>query len=585
MSLFSVLTLIGGLVFFLFGMNVMSGSLEKMAGGKLEHLLRKMTANPLVSIALGAVITVAVQSSSATTVMLVGLVNSGLMKLSQTLFVIYGANIGTTITSWILSLSGIQSDSTLLQMLKPENFSPLVALVGILMLMISKNDKKKSIGTVFVGFAVLIYGMTMMSGAVAPLADSPAFSRMLVQFNNPLLGMLIGTLFTGVIQSSAATIGILQALSMTGSLTNGMIIPIVMGANIGTCATSMISCIGTNRKAKQVALIHLSIKIIGTAVWLSVFCLVNTLADWSFATAAASPFSIALVHSVFNILTTVLLIPFTKSLERLICRILPDSKSAGKQDEPFLDERLLKSPSVAVVESNSCSKKMGFMARDNVLLAMGLFERFSEKTADQINQTEELLDAYEDKLGTYLVRLSSEALSQHDSQVVSKMLHAIGDFERLGDHALNLLRSAREMHDKETVFTAPAQQELGVLTAAIREILQLTCDAYKTGDTAIAARVEPLEQVIDGLISRIRGNHINRLRSGECSIESGFILSDVLTNYERISDHCSNIAVAVIEVEQNSFDTHKYLNGVKFGNHEFNAYYDDYSRQFSLSGI
>lgn len=585
MNLFSVLTMIGGLVFFLFGMNVMSGSLEKMAGGKLEHLLRKMTANPLVSIALGAVITVAVQSSSATTVMLVGLVNSGLMKLSQTLFVIYGANIGTTITSWILSLSGIQSDSTLLQMLKPENFAPLVALVGILMLMISKNDKKKSIGTVFVGFAVLIYGMTMMSSAVAPLADSPSFSRLLVQFNNPLLGMLIGTLFTGVIQSSAATIGILQALSMTGSLTNGMIIPIVMGANIGTCATSMISCIGTNRKAKQVALIHLSIKIIGTAVWLSVFCLVNALVKWPFVTAAASPFSIALVHSVFNILTTVLLIPFTKSLERLICRILPDTKTASKQDEPFLDERLLKSPSVAVVESNSCSKKMGFMARDNVLLSMGMFEHFSEKTAEQINETEERLDSYEDKLGTYLVRLSAEALSQHDSQVVSKMLHAIGDFERLGDHALNLLRSAREMHDKEIVFTAPAQQELGVLTAAIREILRLTCDAYKSSDTAIAARVEPLEQVIDGLISRIRGNHINRLRSGECSIESGFILSDVLTNYERISDHCSNVAVAIIEVEQNSFDTHKYLNGVKFGNHEFNVYYDDYSRQFSLSGV
>ena len=585
MNLFSVLTMIGGLVFFLFGMNVMSGSLEKMAGGKLEHLLRKMTANPLVSIALGAVITVAVQSSSATTVMLVGLVNSGLMKLSQTLFVIYGANIGTTITSWILSLSGIQSDSTLLQMLKPENFAPLVALVGILMLMISKNDKKKSIGTVFVGFAVLIYGMTMMSSAVAPLADSPSFSRLLVQFNNPLLGMLIGTLFTGVIQSSAATIGILQALSMTGSLTNGMIIPIVMGANIGTCATSMISCIGTNRKAKQVALIHLSIKIIGTAVWLSVFCLVNALVKWPFVTAAASPFSIALVHSVFNILTTVLLIPFTKSLERLICRILPDTKTVSKQDEPFLDERLLKSPSVAVVESNSCSKKMGFMARDNVLLSMGMFEHFSEKTAEQINETEERLDSYEDKLGTYLVRLSAEALSQHDSQVVSKMLHAIGDFERLGDHALNLLRSAREMHDKEIVFTAPAQQELGVLTAAIREILRLTCDAYKSSDTAIAARVEPLEQVIDGLISRIRGNHINRLRSGECSIESGFILSDVLTNYERISDHCSNVAVAIIEVEQNSFDTHKYLNGVKFGNYEFNVYYDDYSRQFSLSGV
>ena len=585
MDVFNLLSLIGGLTFFLYGMNVMSSSLEKMAGGRLEEMLRRMTANPLLSMVLGAVITIAMQSSSATTVMLVGLVNSGIMQFSQTIHIIFGANVGTTLTAWITSLSGIQSDLFWVQMLKPKNFSPLLAFAGILMLMLSKKDRKKTVGTVLVGFAVLMYGMEMMSGAVSPLADMPEFESLLVQFSNPLLGVLIGAVFTGIIQSSAASMGILQALSMTGSITYGMALPIIMGLNIGTCATSLISCIGTNVKARRVAILHVSIKIIGTAVWLSVFCLIQRLMNWSFAAEAASPFSIALAHSVFNILTTILLIPFTKHLERLICRILPASKNTGGQDEPFLDERLLKSPSVAVAESNTCSKKMGFMARDKVLLAMGLFDRFSEKTAEQINETEERLDAYEDKLGTYLVRLSAEALSQHDSHVVSKMLHAIGDFERLGDHALNLLYSVREMHDKGIVFSASAQQELSVLTAAIREILRLTCEAYDTGDTAVAARVEPLEQVIDGLISRIRGNHIDRLCSGACSIESGFILSDMLTNYERISDHCSNVAVAIIEVEQNSFDTHKYLNGVKFGNHEFNVYYEDYSHQFSLSGV
>lgn len=582
MNLFSVLSMIGGLVFFLFGMNVMSGSLEKMAGGKLEHMLRKMTANPIISIVLGAAITVAVQSSSATTVMLVGLVNSGLMTLSQTLYIIYGANIGTTLTAWILSLSGIQSDSLFLQMLKPENFSPLVALAGIILLMMSKNDRRKSIGTVFVGFAVLIYGMTMMTGALEPLADSPVFAQLLIQFNNPLLGMLIGALVTGVIQSSAATTGILQALSLTGSLTNGMIIPIVMGANIGTCVTSMISSIGTNRKAKQAALIHLSINVIGTAVWLSVFWIVSLLIDWPFLTAAASPVTIALAHSVFNLLTVCLLVPFTKKLEKLICWLLPD-KGAEEKDEPLLDERLLKSPSVAVSESNSCSKKMCRLAQENVLHAMDQFAHFSEKEAEGINEVESRLDSYEDKLGTYLVRLSSEALSQEDSQVVSKILHAIGNFERLGDHALNLLNSAREVHDKEIAFTPAAQQELAVLTGAIQEILALTGEAYTKNDTAIAARVEPLEQVIDGLIARIRNNHINRLRSGSCSIECGFVLSDMLTNFERISDHCSNVAVAVIEVEANSFDTHKYLNGVKFGNHEFNRYYDEYDHRFALA--
>ncbi len=582
MTLFSVIGLIGGLTFFLFGMNVMSGSLEKMAGGKLELLLKKMTANPFISLVLGMVITIAVQSSSATTVMLVGLVNSGLMKLSQTLFVIYGANIGTTITSWILSLSGIQSDNIGLQMLKPENFSPIVALIGILMLMLSHNDRKKSIGTVFVGFAVLIYGMKMMSDAVSPLADSPGFAAMLTKFNIPLVGMLIGTLFTGVIQSSAATIGILQALSMTGSLTNAMIIPVVMGANIGTCATSLISCIGTNRKAKQVAVIHVGIKIIGTAVWLTVFSIVNSLVSWSYFEAAASPVSIAVAHSAFNILTTILLMPFTKWLEKGVKWLIPDKKSGARSNELFLDERLLKSPSVAVTESNNATGKMCRLAQQNVLMAMELFHHFDEKQVAIIRDNEETLDSDEDKLSTYLVQLSAQALSQADSLVVSKMLHAIGDFERLGDHALNLMKVAREIRDKEIQFTEDAHKELRVLTDAIREILELTSRAYIENDLTLAAQVEPLEQVIDGLTSRIRGNHIERLRTGNCTIEMGFILSDLLTNYERISDHCSNVAVAIIEVEHNSFDTHKYLNGVKSGNEQFDDCYEKYRTKYAI---
>lgn len=582
MSIFNGIRLIGGLVFFLFGMNVMSGSLEKMAGGKLEHLLRKMTANPLISMLLGAVITIAVQSSSATTVMLVGLVNSGLMKLSQTFFVIYGANVGTTITSWILSLAGIQSDNIGLLMLKPENFSPLVALVGILMLMLSKNDRKKSIGTVFVGFAVLIYGMTMMSEAVKPLAETPAFSALLTQFNNPLLGMLIGTLFTAVIQSSAATIGILQVLSMTGNITVGMAIPIVMGANIGTCATSLISCIGTSRRAKQVALIHLSIKLIGVAVWLTTFWVVSSAFDIPLFAKAASPVTVALAHTVFNILTTIIMIPFTRFLERLANRLVPEKKTADAANGLFLDERLLKSPSVAVTECNEATGRMCHLAADNVLLAMEQFRTYDGKVEDTITANEDTLDLYEDQISSYLVRLSTESLSRKDSQVISKMMHAVGDFERLGDHAINLLKSAQEVYSKEIVFTPVAAHELQVLEDAIREILQLTTDAYVKNDTSLAVQVEPLEQVIDALTSDIRGNHIDRLLSGDCTMQMGFVLSDLLTNYERVSDHCSNVAAAIIEVEHNSFDVHRYLNEVKDGDGDFKALYDAYAVKYAL---
>ena len=584
MDIFSVITLMGGLTFFLFGMNVMSGSLEKMAGGRLEEMLRKMTASPWISMVLGAVITIAVQSSSATTVMLVGLVNSGIMQFSQTINIIFGANIGTTLTAWITSLSGIQSDVFWIQMLKPKNFSPLLAFAGILMIMLSRKETRKSIGTVFVGFAVLMYGMEMMAGAVSPLADMPEFEMLLVKFQNPIVGVLVGTLFTGVIQSSAASIGILQALSLTGGITYGMAIPIVMGQNIGTCATSLISCIGTNVKAKRVAILHVSIKIIGTILCLSGFELLYAIFRWEFVGQSIAPWQIALVHTIFNLVTTALLMPVSQKLVKLTERLVRDKQRAPAEPEDamLLDDRLLRSPSVAVAESFNVSTHMALQAQDILMLAMHLVESYDPEGAQRVMDMEDQLDNYEDKLGTYLVKLSAQALSSQDSQIGSKILHAIGDFERLGDHAINIIKVAREIHEKRIVFSPAAQQELSIIAAALDEILDITVRAYLNSDVELAGRVEPLEQVIDRLTAVCKDNHIRRLQKGACTIEGGFVLSDLLNNYERISDHCSNVAVAIIEVEHNSFDTHKYLNGVKYGNSTFNEIYDAYSEKYVL---
>lgn len=584
MDIFSVITLMGGLTFFLFGMNVMSGSLEKMAGGRLEEMLRKMTASPWISMVLGAVITIAVQSSSATTVMLVGLVNSGIMQFSQTINIIFGANIGTTLTAWITSLSGIQSDVFWIQMLKPKNFSPLLAFAGILMIMLSRKETRKSIGTVFVGFAVLMYGMEMMAGAVSPLADMPEFEMLLVKFQNPIVGVLVGTLFTGVIQSSAASIGILQALSLTGGITYGMAIPIVMGQNIGTCATSLISCIGTNVKAKRVAILHVSIKIIGTILCLSGFELLYAIFRWEFVGQSIAPWQIALVHTIFNLATTALLMPVSQKLVKLTERLVRDKQRAPAEPEDamLLDDRLLRSPSVAVAESFNVSTHMALQAQDILMLAMHLVESYDPEGAQRVMDMEDQLDNYEDKLGTYLVKLSAQALSSQDSQIGSKILHAIGDFERLGDHAINIIKVAREIHEKRIVFSPAAQQELTTIVEALDEILDITVRAYLNSDVELAGRVEPLEQVIDRLTSVCKDNHIRRLQKGACTIEGGFVLSDLLNNYERISDHCSNVAVAIIEVEHNSFDTHKYLNGVKYGNSTFNEIYDAYSEKYVL---
>ena len=586
MNIFSVLTLIGGLAFFLYGMNVMSGSLEKMAGGKLELLLKKMTANPFVSLALGTIITMAIQSSSATTVMIVGLVNSGIMDFSQTLHVIFGANIGTTITAWILSLAGIESDAVWMQMLKPKNFSLIFAMVGVIMTMACKNDRKRSVGAVLVGFAVLIFGMDLMSDAMSPLADSPAFAQLMTKFNQPLVGLAVGTVVTAVIQSSSASVGMLQALSLTGGISCGMAIPIIMGQNIGTCVTALISSIGANTQAKRVAVMHVSINVLGTLIWLPLLTLTNAIFHFAFMNQTVTPFTIAIFHSIFNILTTAILMPFSKYILKLAVWVVKDKKTAEQSGEladvPFLDERLLSTPSVAIQECNSQTCKMLELARENIRLAVQQFSHYSDSDQLLVLQTEEEIDAFEDRLSTYLVKLSTQALSQGDSHVISKMLHAIGDFERLGDHAVNLNKVAKEIHDKSLSFTQEAQAELNTLLQAIDEILTMTVTAYERNDTDLAARVEPLEEVIDQLIAKMKDQHIRRLQQGACSIEKGFIFSDILNNCERISDHCSNIAVAVIEVEHDSFDAHRYLQGVKYGNHEFNLIFQEYAAKYAM---
>ena len=580
-----ILRLILGLVFFLYGMHVMSSNLEKMAGGKLEQLLKKATANPIVSLMLGAAITIAVQSSSAVTVMLVGLVNSGIMQFGQTIGVIFGANIGTTLTAWILSLSGLGSDNLVLQMMKPENFSPIIALIGILMLMGSKSDKKKSIGTIFVGFAILMYGMDFMKNAVEALADLPQFADMMVSFNNPVVGVVVGTLFTALIQSSAASVAILQALSATGVITYGIAAPIVMGQNIGTCVTSMISSIGTNANAKRVACIHLSVNVIGTGFIMVVYGLANTLFELTFLSVSVAPWSIALIHTIFNVVITILLMPFSKWIIRLAEVLVKDKPADQKKDEQkvmLLDERLLRSPSVAIQECDNYTSTMAALADQTILSAISLLDCYDESVMREVLKNEDKLDNYEDQLGTYLVKLSSQALSKADSRRVSRMLHAINDFERMGDHAVNLMKAAEETHKKGITFSDEATAELSVMTSAIGEILRISATAYVNNDLALAAQVEPLEEVIDGLADTIKDNHVRRLQEGRCSIELGFILMDILNNYERISDHCSNVAVAILELSHDSFDTHEYLNGMKFQSEEFNALFNQFAKKYAL---
>lgn len=580
MNIFSIFTLFGGLAFFLYGMNVMSSGLEKLAGGKLEKMLKVLTSNPINALALGAGITIAIQSSSALTVMLVGLVNSGIMNLNQTIGVIMGSNIGTTLTAWILSLSGIESNNFFLQLLKPESFSPLIAIVGILLMMISKRDKNKSIGTIMIGFAVLMYGMQLMAGAMKPLADMPGFTNILTAFTNPILGVLVGAIFTGIIQSSAASVGVLQALSMTGGITFGMAIPIIMGQNIGTCVTALISSIGVGTNAKRVSVVHISFNVIGTTIFLLVFYFGNMIFDFEFLKSSINPFQIAICHTIFNITTTLILLPFIKQLEQIAMAVIKDRK-VEDEDNVFLDERLLLTPAFAISECQNLTQKMAIIAKKNFFRSLKMLNNFSEKRMEKIQRKEPVIDMYEDKLGTFLVNLSSKNLSDKDGREVSKLLYSIGDLERIGDHAMNILKVAKEIHEKEITLSEQVKVELFVIVNALSEIMEITIEAFCENDIEKAKKVEPLEQIIDILVANARNNHINRLQSGECTLTHGFIYSEILTNIERVSDHCSNIAVYQIQVNNASFDKHSYLNNVKsFKDDDFNKNFNIYKSKY-----
>ena len=561
MDIFSVFTLCGGLAFFLYGMTTMSKSLEKMAGGKLERTLKRMTSNPLKSLLLGAGITIAIQSSSAMTVMLVGLVNSGVMELGQTIGIIMGSNIGTTLTAWILSLTGIESESVFVNLLKPENFSPLIALAGIILIMGSKKQRRRDIGRIMVGFSILMYGMELMKNAVSPLADLPEFSSLLTAFNNPLLGVLVGAVFTGVIQSSAASVGILQALALTGSITYGMAIPIIMGQNIGTCVTALISSIGVNRNAKRVAAIHISFNVFGTVICLFLFYGGHAIFHFPFMAASVGAVGIAFCHTVFNVLTTLLLLPFSRQLEKLARRLVR-SESQTEQFA-FLDPLLLRTPGVAISECVAMANRMGALAHENLLNAIRQLSDYRDELETEIAQNEDKLDIYEDRLSSYLVEISQHGVSMDDIRTVSRLLHAIGDFERIGDHALNLQESARELHEKDLHFSETASEELQVLVNALKDIMDAAFSCFQADDPDAAKFVEPLEETIDLLIEEIRLRHIQRLQTGDCTIQLGFVLSDLLTNFERVSDHCSNIAVCVIEEQSRDLDRHAYLHDIK----------------------
>lgn len=584
MIIIHVFMLLGGLAFFLFGMNVMSSGLEKLSGGKLQSTLNKATNNTLKSLTLGAGITIAIQSSSALTVMLVGLVNSGIMSLRSTVGVIMGSNIGTTLTAWLTSLTGIESDGPI-ALLKPSSFSPLLAFVGIVLTMMAKSNKKKDIGNILLGFGVLMFGMELMGDAMDPIANLPTetFAKVISIFNNPIVGVLVGAIFTGVIQSSAASVAILQNLAhTTGQISYGMAIPIIMGQNIGTCVTSLISSIGVTKNAKRVACIHIMFNLIGTIIVLLLYIPAYFILN-EFLSANINTFGIAMCHSIFNVFTTLLLLPFQKMLVKLANIIIRDKKGV-EEKYTFIDERLLNTPGFAIQECTHRCIEMASKAETCILAAINLCGNYDERRAQDIIKIEDDIDTYEDKLGTFLVKLSKSELSDKDSAEVSKMLHSIGDFERLGDHAVNLIKVAQEMHEKNISFTVDANSDLAVARKALSDIVTMTVDAYINGDLNAANNVEPLEQVIDFIISSIKARHISRLKVGECTIEHGFVLNDMLTNFERVSDHCSNIAVTMIEVVQDSYDTHEYLHALKsIDNEGFKEKFKEFAMQYKLS--
>ncbi len=561
MNIFGILSLMGGLAMFLYGMTVMEDGLTKVSGGRLETILEKMTKSRFTGVLLGAGVTAVIQSSSATTVMVVGFVNSGIMKLTQAVGVIMGANIGTTATAWLLSLTGISGDSVLVKLLNPVSFSSVLALIGVFFILFSKNEKKKDIALIMIGFAVLMYGMQMMSDSVSPLADEPGFAKMLTMFSNPLLGCLAGAVLTAVIQSSSASVGILQAISMTGDVTFSAAFPIILGANIGTCITAILSAIGANKNAKRAAGIHLSFNIIGAAVSMALFYAVNAVVHFPFMGEAANPAEIALVHSIFNISATCILFPFGDKLVKLMQMIIPEGAEEKPQDicSSLLDPRFLESPSLAVSQCRQAALNMAEDTKNALFGAMSLIEDYNVEGAAKVRTLEDEVDRYEDSLGSYMVKLSAHDLSEQDSRKLSVMLHCIGDFERISDHAVNIVEAAEELSRKEEHFSKKAIAELGVYSKAVKDVVNMSFKSFADDDRALAGQVEPLEEVIDYLNEEIKKRHIKRLRKGKCTIELGFILSDVTTAYERVSDHCSNIAVCMIEVNENEFDTHEYM--------------------------
>ena len=580
MDLFQFLNLIGGLSLFLFGMNVMGQALERRAGSKLRSLLEKMTTNKFAGLLTGLAVTAVIQSSSATTVMVVGFVNSGLMTLRQAIHMIMGANIGTTVTAWILSLAGISSGNFFIQLLKPSSFTPILALIGIVQYMFCKNDKKKDTGLILLGFATLMYGMESMSAAVAGLGQVPAFRQMFLMFQNPVLGVLAGAALTAIIQSSSASVGILQALAVTGQVTYGAAVPIIMGQNIGTCITAILSSIGANKNAKRAALVHLSFNVIGTVVWLCVFCLIKWLFSPALLGESATLMGIAVAHSLFNVLCTALLLPLSRQLESLVCRLVPEGKKSEAASE--LDERLLTTPPVALEQCKKVSAEMANCSVTALRQSISVLNRYTPELAKQIRAAEDLTDHYEDILGTYLVKLSTRRISAADSTEAARLLKIIGDFERIADHAVNLLQSAEELREKKMSLSKPAVKELGVLTGAVNEILGLSLDAFLKDDYSAAGMVEPLEQVIDGLKEQLRTNHILRLQKEQCSIEAGFVWSDLLTNLERVSDHCSNIAGCVMDLHEGKLNLHESLRAVKEDREKFAERFGQYQKKYAV---
>ena len=568
MDLFSILTLIGGLALFLYGMNAMGDGLAKVSGGKLEKILENLTSNPIKAVLLGAGVTAVIQSSSATTVMVVGFVNSGIMKLSQAVGVIMGANIGTTITSWILSLTGIQSDNFIIQMFKPTSFSPVLAIIGVIFILFINDSKKKDIGTIFIGFAILMYGMDMMSSAVKPLAEVPEFTNLLLKFSNPLLGVIAGALLTAVIQSSSASVGILQALCLTGAVPFSAAIPIIMGQNIGTCITAILSAIGAKKNAKRAAAVHLYFNLIGTVIFMTVFYLINAVVGFSFFHQAATPAGIAVIHSVFNVTATIILLPFAKGLEKLAYLTIRDKKEdvvVSEEDREFmiLEPRFLEKPAFAVEQSRNAARKMAEESHNALFTALSLVDKYSEEGVERVENMESKVDRYEDELGTYLVKLSHKDISEADSHSLSIMLHCIGDFERISDHAVNIMESAQELYEKRLKFSENAKKDLEVLGQAVEDIVNTAYEVFDKQDMKLAEKIEPLEEVIDELSKEVKRRHVQRLRNGECTIEMGFILSDITTCLERVADHCSNIGVCVTQVNEDLYDTHSHLNIVK----------------------